>query len=201
MEKIERLSKILSAIAIPVIVAWFGWNIQEKISDKNLSRDYVKIAIDILTSENDIDNSLRIWAVDLLNDNTATKMDSEVIKKLKSGEIRLPSSEKAYQLIQENKLEESLRAWTTLIENQPSDFFNYFHRATVYRKMEKLDLAIKDLNTVISLSSTHSSAYNNRGMIYVELKELKKACEDFKESADLGNRTAEVNLKKYCGSK
>jgi tetratricopeptide (TPR) repeat protein len=163
MEKIERLSKVLSAIAIPVIVAWFGWTIQESISDKNLSRDYVKIAIDILTSETDIDNSLRVWAVDLLNDNTTTKMDVEVIKKLKSGEIRLPSSEQAYSLIKENKLEESLTAWTTLIENQPIDFFNYFHRATVYRKMGKFDLAIKDLNTVISLSNTHSSAYNNRG--------------------------------------
>ena len=91
MEELERISKILSAIAIPIIIAWFGWNIQEKISDKNLSRDYVKIAIDILRSENELDNPLRIWAVDLLNDNTTTKMDPEVIEKLKSGEVKLPN--------------------------------------------------------------------------------------------------------------
>ncbi len=198
MEKIERLSKILSAIAIPTIIAWLGWNIQEKISDKNLNRDYVKIAIDILTSENDIDNSLRIWAVDLLNDNTTTKMNLDAIKKLKSGKIRLPSSENAYQLIQENKLEESLKEWTTLIENQPSDYFNYFHRSTVYRKMKKFDLAIKDLDKVIALSRTHSNAFNNRGMIFLELKDNKQACSDFEKAAELGNKTAEMNLKKYC---
>lgn len=198
MDKIEKLSKILSAIAIPIIIAWFGWKIQERISNKNLSRDYVKIGIDILTSENDIDESLRIWAVDLLNDNSTTKMNADVIKKLKNGEVRLPSPENAYQLIQENELEASLNEWTTLINKQPNNYFYYFHRATVYRKMGKFNLAINDLDKVISLSKNHKNAYNNRGMLYIQLNENDKACVDFKKAIELGNETAKTNFKKFC---
>lgn len=89
MENLERNVKIVSAIAVPIIIAIFGWMIQNRISDKNLERDYVQIAVGILTTE-DIDPGLSEWAVELLNAYSQVQMEGPVQKSLKSGELRLP---------------------------------------------------------------------------------------------------------------
>lgn len=57
--------------------------------------------------------------------------------------------------------------------------------------MSRLDLAVQHLTKVISLSSKHSNAYNYRGIIYIELNEPNKACNDFKKAVELGNKQRE----------
>ncbi|MDO6803096.1 tetratricopeptide repeat protein [Wenyingzhuangia sp. 1_MG-2023] len=81
------------------------------------------------------------------------------------------------------------------MKTKPNYYFNYYHRATVYKKMSRLDLAVQHLTKVISLSSKHSNAYNYRGIIYIELNEPNKACNDFKKAVELGNKQGEINLK------
>ena len=91
--KIERLAKILSLIAIPIVIAAIGWMIQDVLSQRAVSKDYVQLAVTILTKEpENVDHAIREWAVDLLNDNSPTKFSADVTKRLKAGEISLPEA-------------------------------------------------------------------------------------------------------------
>jgi WD40 repeat protein len=88
---IEKIAKILSLVAIPVVLAVFGWVIQNRLSERNLSQEYVKLAVSILEKpkSSETPEGLRDWAVDLLNQNSPTKFSEETIRQLKTGEITL----------------------------------------------------------------------------------------------------------------
>lgn len=91
-KKIEQIAKILSLVAIPLVIAAFGWTIQNLLSQRSLGKDYVQLAVSILTKEADtVDPALREWAVDLLNDNSPTRFSPEIAAQLKSGELTLPA--------------------------------------------------------------------------------------------------------------
>ena len=99
---IERLSKVLSIAAIPVVLAIGGWIIQGQLQNQTVNRDYVQLAVSILKEPDTtkIKPQLRNWAVDLLNANSPTKFSDEVAKQLKSGETTLPTNFNA--LLQSN---------------------------------------------------------------------------------------------------
>jgi len=89
----ESIARILSLIAIPVVVAIFGALIQGTINRSTVSRDYVQLAVSVLTSEKGkAPAELRAWAVELLNQNSPTKFSKDVAERLEAGQISLPSS-------------------------------------------------------------------------------------------------------------
>jgi hypothetical protein len=89
---LERIAKILSLIAIPVILAVGGWWIQNALSQRTVSKDYVELAVSILSKpEGEVDTGLRAWAVDLLNANSPVPFEEEIAKKLSKGEVTLPT--------------------------------------------------------------------------------------------------------------
>lgn len=64
-DKLQSIAQILSLLAIPVLVAIFGWKIQEEMKDKEVRRDFVQIAISVLSSPQaagDNNAQLRHWA-------------------------------------------------------------------------------------------------------------------------------------------
>jgi hypothetical protein len=92
LDQLEKIAKILSLIAIPVVVAFFGWLVQNSLSQRNVSQEYVKLSISILKEPKDkIEPSLRDWAVDLLNQNSPTKFGAKAIEALKTGQATLPA--------------------------------------------------------------------------------------------------------------
>jgi WD40 repeat protein len=88
---IEKIAKILSLVAIPVVLAIFGWLIQNRLSERNVSQEYVKLAVSVLEKQKsaEVPAGLRDWAVDLLNQNSPTKFSADTIRQLKSGDINL----------------------------------------------------------------------------------------------------------------
>lgn len=88
---VEKTAKVLSLVAIPIVIAVFGWIIQNQLSQRSLSQEYVKLAVSILQSpkSSEVPAGLREWAVDLLNDNSPTKFSPETIRQLKAGDINL----------------------------------------------------------------------------------------------------------------
>jgi WD40 repeat protein len=87
----ERTARIVSLIAIPVVIAIIGAIIQATLSRSTVSRDYVQLAVSILTADKTkTPQELRDWAVDLLNSNSPTKFSKDVADRLKGGEINLP---------------------------------------------------------------------------------------------------------------
>jgi len=88
----EKYARILSLIAIPLVLGIVGYWVQKSLGDKNLNREYVELAVGILTEEEkEIPDEIRTWAVDMLNENSPTKFDKQTIERLKTGEISLQS--------------------------------------------------------------------------------------------------------------
>jgi len=87
----EKIAKTLSLVAIPLILAILGYVVQKELKEKDVSKDYVELAITILTKteQSKVDPSIRSWAVDLLNQNSPTKFSEDVSRRLKAGDISL----------------------------------------------------------------------------------------------------------------
>lgn len=100
LENAERMAKIVSLVAIPIViplsVAIYTAKIQETAQRESINRDYVQLAVSILKEKpTDISPGLRNWAVDLLAERSPTKFSNQVVAELKSGAVTLPGPEVA----------------------------------------------------------------------------------------------------------
>jgi len=89
-ERAETIAKIVSLIAIPIVLAVLGGMLQDQLTARAVSKDYVQVAVSVLMQRTDVDPALRAWAVDLLNANSPTKFSLAVETQLKSGVVTLP---------------------------------------------------------------------------------------------------------------
>jgi WD40 repeat protein len=75
------------------VIGIFGSLLQRGLAEQNLRRDYVQLALSLLTKDRDeVDAPLRAWAVQLLDDNAPTRFAPEVLAQLKSGDVGFPSA-------------------------------------------------------------------------------------------------------------
>ena len=93
LDSAERVSRTVSIAAIPVVLAVGGWVIQRQLQNQTVSRDYVQLAVTILGNpdKSKVRPELREWAVNLLDDNSPTKLNAKAKASLASGEAMLPS--------------------------------------------------------------------------------------------------------------
>jgi hypothetical protein len=93
LDAVEKLSRMLSIGAIPVVLGVGGWVIQRQLQNHAIRRDYVQLAVTILQNPDTtkVPPELREWAADLLNENSPTKLKSQALGSLKSGVLTLPS--------------------------------------------------------------------------------------------------------------
>lgn len=90
---VERIAKVLSLIAVPIILGMGGWWIQNALSQRAVARDYVQLAVSILgEDESSADPALREWAVELLNANSPVPFTPQTADRLTSGELILPTA-------------------------------------------------------------------------------------------------------------
>jgi hypothetical protein len=95
LDIVERIGKLASIIAIPIVIplalASYSAKVQQTSQKETINRDYVQLAVSILTQKkDDAAAPLRDWAVDLLAEHSPTKFKPEVVAALKSGTISLP---------------------------------------------------------------------------------------------------------------
>ena len=94
---VERVGKLASIVAIPIVIplalASYSAKVQQTSPKETINRDYVQLAVSILTQKkDDATVPLRDWAVDLLAEHSPTKFKPEVVAALKSGTISLPET-------------------------------------------------------------------------------------------------------------
>jgi hypothetical protein len=92
LEKITTLLQALSAIAVPIVVAVVGGNIQQSITKQTTDKDYVSLAIDILKVDPKAQdlytgNPLRDWAVDVLTLDSPVKISKAAQKQLRTTRV------------------------------------------------------------------------------------------------------------------
>lgn len=123
LDNAEKFSRMLSIVAIPVVLAIGGWWIQRQLQDQSIRRDYVQLALTILQNPDTskVPPEIREWAVDLLNENSPTKLNAQAIKNLKSGSVTLPAfnfvATGALTPELQRTLESSLQEFKTYLEN------------------------------------------------------------------------------------
>src|SRR5215471_4668723 len=143
LDAIERISRTASIAAIPVVLAIGGWIIQRQLQNQTVSRDYVQLALTILQSpdQSKVPPELREWAVDLLNENSPTKLNAKAIRTLKSGEITLPS----FRFVPSAALTPKLQAQ---LEKSLREFQEYLNNLGFPRTSEAVPVEIREGATI-----------------------------------------------------
>lgn len=90
---VERISKILSAVAIPVVLAITGFAVNARLQNQTAQRDYVTLAVSILQEPDSkkAPPEMKQWAATLLDQNSPTKLPPQLLAKLQSGSAVLPN--------------------------------------------------------------------------------------------------------------
>jgi len=71
LSRLQAWSTICAAVVVPLVVAFFGWQIQSHLSSNSLKKDYVGMAIQILAAPDNKENkALRTWATQILEQNS-----------------------------------------------------------------------------------------------------------------------------------
>jgi hypothetical protein len=93
LQKWKEVATIVSLIAVPVLVAFIPQEIQSHMAEQGARKDYVMLAIGILTKKKDEepDVELRRWAVDIVDKNSPVKLPDSLKAKLGSGGATIAS--------------------------------------------------------------------------------------------------------------
>lgn len=90
LELVERIARVLGQLAIPVVIAIIGVLIQKSLATMDVHQKYVELALSVLTKAKDeVDQELRVWAVDVLQAYAPIPLKPETVRGLKMGEIVL----------------------------------------------------------------------------------------------------------------
>jgi len=89
---IRDLFLIISAVAVPIVIALSAARVQKSIAQAALQKDYVQIALGILREPNVAGTSqpLRVWAADVLEKNAPVPLSPELKSMLVRGTASLP---------------------------------------------------------------------------------------------------------------
>lgn len=103
-EKFLTVSQGLAILAVPMLVAYFGASIQREISQGQLKKEYVQLAIDVLKQPTN-DNEMKLWAQRLLAENSPTPFKQSELLGLIGGMplvIDIPCPSKTFMVDQED---------------------------------------------------------------------------------------------------
>lgn len=91
LEILKSLSQSFAALAIPVVVAYMGWSIQAEMKSSEVRKDYVQMALGIMSSpaETDDQKLLRAWATRVISDSSPTPFRRDEIHALQERQIRV----------------------------------------------------------------------------------------------------------------
>lgn len=192
-EGIERIIKVLSTIAIPVVIAYFGWQIEQRISSNNLKKEYVDLSISILTSEKTIEPSIRSWAIDILQDNSPVKLMPAAIAELEAGAI-LFTKKTADESFENEQYSQALYYYNELKKDEPNNPENYSKTAYALFKQGNYEKALDEYNKAINLESDNAQFYFLRSLVYWKLGKLEKSNKDLSKAIKLNpNQHAAYN--------
>ncbi len=97
-DRLERVAKIFSLVAIPIVIpislAIYTARIQTNSQKETFDRDYVQLAVSVLKDDkpdSTQNTALRTWAVELLKSHSTTKFPDDLQAGLKSGSISFPT--------------------------------------------------------------------------------------------------------------
>ncbi len=102
LDTVERVAKVVSIVAVPVVLAAGGWWIQDALSRRSLNQQYVELAVSILSNP-DLGPSedLRGWAVMLLDSTSPVPLPASLSERLLEGSVKLPQPQGGFVAVSE----------------------------------------------------------------------------------------------------
>lgn len=86
LSRTAAVVSIVSSIAVPVVVAAFGWIVQDRLSRQVVGKDYVQMAVTILSDDGTKgDKDLRTWAVAVIDETAPLKLSEGLRNSLTTG--------------------------------------------------------------------------------------------------------------------
>lgn len=83
-------ARILSSIAVPIVLAVAGYAVNKSIADRNVGAEYVSMAIRVLSNKDaSKDGDLRSWAVAVVDKTAPIPLSPSLRTKLASGSVVL----------------------------------------------------------------------------------------------------------------
>ncbi len=100
-----------------------------------------------------------------------------------------------------NDLKSALSDFNKTIELKNTYVDAYYSRATVYVNMKDYKKAISDLDLVINENEKFPNALTLRGQLHFGMENKVACCKDFERAKQIGDKSADQYLSKYCGNK
>ncbi len=107
-------------------------------------------------------------------------------------------NDRAFVYYRLKKLDEAAKDCDKAIALNPVFINAYYNKGMVLYERGLSDSAIKQFDITLSLANNFYFGYFYRGMAKLQKKDMKGACEDWKQSVDLGFTMAQDTIKKYC---
>lgn len=78
-DKAKDVAQIIALVAVPIVLAIAGWQIQSSMKDSEIRRDYVRMAVGIVENGSSSED-MRIWATQVLRQNSPIPFGQSVDK-------------------------------------------------------------------------------------------------------------------------
>lgn len=108
---------------------------------------------------------------------------------------------RANEYLMKRKNQEALNDLLSAYELNKNNIELLFLIAETRVKMNDYQNAYNDYSKILFIDSLNSKAYYQRGLVNIELKREKSACEDFTKAGSLGYFDAYEQIRKYCVKK
>ena len=89
LDRLEKIAKIVSLVAIPAALWWLGTQYQSADTKAKTAVEYVKLSIAIIGNQNDVDPALLVWASETLNHYSEVKFSKPLAEAIASGEANV----------------------------------------------------------------------------------------------------------------
>lgn len=88
-DKSHLVANSVAILLVPILVGYFGSEINSAIKDKEIGQRYVELAIGILKGDPDKESpALREWAINIVNANSPVHLNPKVREELKRKPLR-----------------------------------------------------------------------------------------------------------------
>ena len=92
LDKLEKLAKIVSLLAIPIALWWLGTQYQSADAKAKTAVEYVKLSISIIEDQNQADPALLEWATKTLNFYSQVKFSQPLAAAIATGQANVSAS-------------------------------------------------------------------------------------------------------------
>ncbi|HKT29183.1 hypothetical protein [Dyella sp.] len=163
LSRLQAWSTICAAVVVPLVIAFFGWQIKSRLSSNSLKKDYVSMAITILAAPDNKENkALRVWAIQILEQNSPIPFTPAVRNSFLQGKFVILSP--IPQNLLSSPLMQAPKPWKPLarkgVVTNRDLLMNYLDNMGIFQEnsitLKYLQQAIRDMATPGKPSETGS---------------------------------------------